>query len=60
MNHSTNPNVRPMVCNHYGCRRVVFYTLCPVSKVRLTAYKKMRLRFECCFPYVCPEPVLAK
>ena len=32
MNHSTVPNVRPMVCNHFGCRRVVFYTLAGVKK----------------------------
>jgi hypothetical protein len=23
-------------------------------------YKKTLLFFECCFPYVCPEPVLVK
>ena len=25
-------NVRPLVANHYGCRRVVFYTTVKVSK----------------------------
>ena len=32
MNHSATPNVRPLVANHYGCRRVVFYTTVKVSK----------------------------
>eukprot|EP01052_Picozoa_sp_SAG31_P002225 SAG31_NODE_76_length_27534_cov_13.661868_13_plen_493_part_00 len=27
MNHSSQCNVRPMICNHFGCRRVVFYAL---------------------------------
>ena len=32
MNHSSTPNVRPLVANHYGCRRVVFYTTARVAK----------------------------
>ena len=32
MNHSATPNVRPMVCNHFGCRRVVFYAIHKVRK----------------------------
>eukprot|EP01050_Picozoa_sp_SAG11_P036283 SAG11_NODE_13726_length_642_cov_0.952118_1_plen_87_part_00 len=38
MNHSSTPNVRPMICNHYGCRRVIFYALERIDRLTELSY----------------------